>query len=90
MKMNPNSQLAERQQQHPSFTSGGVYLPSLPLEAWAATKDTLHLWLQVVGKIKLAYMPPRNHWWQVEVAFFHLLDRRHHHEFGCGRAPRSA
>ena len=45
--------------------SGGVYLPSLPLEAWAATKDTLHLWLQVVGKIKLAYVPPRNHWWHV-------------------------
>ena len=40
-------------------------LPSLPLESWAATKDTLHLWLQIVGKIKLAYMPPRNHWWHV-------------------------
>jgi Family of unknown function (DUF5996) len=42
-----------------------AYLPSLPLESWAATKDTLHLWIQVVGKIKLAYMPPRNHWWHV-------------------------
>jgi hypothetical protein len=40
-------------------------LPSLPLEAWSATKDTLHLWLQVVGKIKLAYVPPKNHWWHV-------------------------
>ena len=65
MKMNPNSQLVERSQQHPSSTSGGAYLPGLPLEAWAETKDTLHLWLQVVGKIKLAYMPPRNHWWHV-------------------------
>jgi hypothetical protein len=35
------------------------------LDAWAATKDTLHLWLQVVGKIKLAYVPPKNHWWHV-------------------------
>jgi hypothetical protein len=35
--------------------SGGVSLPSLPVEPWAATKDILHLWLQVVGKIKLGY-----------------------------------
>ena len=65
MSMNPNSQLEERSRQHPSPTSGGAFLPSLPLGAWAATKDTLHLWLQVIGKIKLAYMPPRNHWWHV-------------------------
>src|ERR687892_749461 len=65
MKMNPNSQLVERSQQHPSSTSGGAYLPGLPLETWAETKDTLHLWLQIVGKIKLAYMPPRKHWWHV-------------------------
>lgn len=45
--------------------SAPVSLPSLPLEHWAATKDTLHLWLQVVGKIKLAYAPPKNHWWHV-------------------------
>lgn len=65
MNMNPNSQLVESSQPLPSRTSGGVYLPSLPLEGWAATKDTLHLWLQVVGKIKLAYVPPKNHWWHV-------------------------
>ncbi len=65
MNMNPNSQLVESSQRLASRTSGGVYLPSLPLEGWAATKDTLHLWLQVVGKIKLAYVPPKNHWWHV-------------------------
>ena len=65
MKMNPKSQLVESPQQLPSPTSRGAYLPSLPLDAWAATKDTLHLWLQVVGKIKLAYVPPKNHWWHV-------------------------
>lgn len=32
---------------------------------WEATKDTLHLWLQIVGKIRMTYMPPRNHWWHV-------------------------
>lgn len=39
--------------------------PSLPLESWRATCETLHLWTQVVGKIRLAQAPPINHWWQV-------------------------
>ena len=38
-------------------------LPALPLEEWEATKETLHLWLQIVGKVKLAAAAPRNHWW---------------------------
>jgi hypothetical protein len=38
-------------------------LPSLPLEAWQATKDTLHLFFQIVGKVRLVSEPPRNHWW---------------------------
>lgn len=40
-------------------------LPPLPLDAWRPTKDTLHLWAQVVGKVRLALAPPRNHWWHV-------------------------
>jgi hypothetical protein len=40
-------------------------LPPLPLEEWEATKDTLHLWAQIVGKTRLALMPMRNHWWNV-------------------------
>lgn len=36
--------------------------PPLPLEAWRPTKETLHRWAQVVGKIRLAAAPPRNHW----------------------------
>ena len=41
-------------------------LPALPpLAEWAATKQTLHLWAQIVGKIKMASSPPRNHWWHV-------------------------
>src|SRR5215218_2831036 len=39
--------------------------PPLPFDAWATTKDTLHLWAQVVGKVRLALAPPRNHWWHV-------------------------
>jgi hypothetical protein len=40
-------------------------LPELPLEAWEPTKTTLHLWAQIVGKVKLAATAPRNHWWNV-------------------------
>jgi hypothetical protein len=65
MNMDPNSQLVDPSESKGSPTGNGAFLPSLPLEGWAATKDTLHLWLQVVGKIKLAYVPPRNHWWHV-------------------------
>jgi len=39
--------------------------PSLPLEAWLDTKETLHMWTQVVGKIRLALSPLVNHWWNV-------------------------
>ena len=38
-------------------------LPPLPLESWEPTKDTLHLWTQIVGKVRMAVSPPRNHWW---------------------------
>jgi hypothetical protein len=40
-------------------------LPELPLTDWEATKRTLHLWAQIVGKIRLASTAPRNHWWNV-------------------------
>jgi hypothetical protein len=39
--------------------------PDLPLSDWADTCATLHLWTQVVGKIRLAHAPLVNHWWQV-------------------------
>jgi hypothetical protein len=39
--------------------------PSLPLAEWKATKNTLHLYLQIVGKIRLALFPRQNHWWHV-------------------------
>ncbi len=39
--------------------------PALPVAAWQDTRDTLHLWTQVVGKVKLALAPEVNHWWQV-------------------------
>ena len=39
--------------------------PELPYEAWADTCATLHMWTQVVGKIRMALAPMENHWWQV-------------------------
>ncbi|MGH7722139.1 MAG: DUF5996 family protein [Candidatus Dormibacteria bacterium] len=40
-------------------------LPQLHLADWRPTVDTLHLYAQVVGKVRLAVTPPRNHWWNV-------------------------
>jgi hypothetical protein len=38
--------------------------PELPLRAWQDTRDTLHLWTQVVGKVRIALEPALNHTWQ--------------------------
>ena len=40
-------------------------LPPLPLEEWEDTKETLHRYCQIVGKIRMELSPPRNHWWHV-------------------------
>jgi Family of unknown function (DUF5996) len=40
-------------------------LPELHLSDWRATKDTLHLYSQILGKIRLSTTAPRNHWWNV-------------------------
>jgi hypothetical protein len=46
--------------------------PPMPLAEWQATKETLHRFAQIVGKIRLAASPRRNHWWNVP---FHLTGR---------------
>ena len=38
-------------------------LPDLALGRWEPSKETLHVWAQIVGKVRLATMPPQNHWW---------------------------
>lgn len=40
-------------------------LPALPFASWADTKDTLHLFLQMIGKVRLKTHPKLNHWWHV-------------------------
>ena len=39
--------------------------PELPLSAWQDTYATLHMWTQIVGKVRLALTPLINHWWEV-------------------------
>ncbi len=46
--------------------------PDLPFAAWSDTCDTLQLWTQIAGKVRLASTPLVNHWWNVT---FHLNSR---------------
>ncbi len=39
--------------------------PRLALADWTDTRETLHMWAQIVGKIRLARAPIVNHWWNV-------------------------
>ncbi len=39
--------------------------PELPLDAWKDTYETLHMWTQIVGKIRMRHCAPVNHWWHV-------------------------
>jgi hypothetical protein len=45
--------------------AAGEIWPALPYEAWKDSLDTLHMWTQIVGKVKLALVPFLNEWWQV-------------------------
>ena len=48
-----------------SADASAAVLPPLPLDAWEETKETLHRYAQVVGKVRLANAPFKNHWWHV-------------------------
>lgn len=39
--------------------------PELGGDGWQATVETVHLWSQIVGKVRMALEPPVNHWWHV-------------------------
>ena len=39
--------------------------PALPVDRWQDTRDTVHLWTQIVGMLRLALTPSVNHWWHV-------------------------
>ena len=39
--------------------------PALPLDSWKDTYATLHMWTQIVGKVRLRLAPLVNHWWNI-------------------------
>ena len=39
--------------------------PRLPRSDWTDTRDTVHMWTQIVGKIRMVHTPMVNHWWHV-------------------------
>jgi hypothetical protein len=48
-----------------SASSKELEWPALPYAEWKDTCQTLHMWMQIVGKVRLAMSPPMNHWWEV-------------------------
>jgi hypothetical protein len=46
--------------------------PALPLASWQDTRDTLHMWLQIAGKVRLVQTPPISHTWH---ATFYVTSR---------------
>ncbi len=45
--------------------AGNERWPELTLTTWSGTKESLHMWSQVVGKVRMALEPAVNHWWHV-------------------------
>jgi uncharacterized protein DUF5996 len=45
-------------------TRRGPVWPRLRVADWPDTRDTLHMWTQIIGKIRMAHAPLVNHWWQ--------------------------
>ncbi len=72
--MNPEKQRAKAHTTGMERTAGNgarrpwdriARLARSPFSDWAETCATLHLWMQIVGKVRLAHAPMVNHWWQV-------------------------
>ncbi len=47
------------------MSNQNTLFPPLPIEEWEGTKNTLHLFFQIVGKVRLTLFPKMNHWWHV-------------------------
>ncbi|APE36448.1 hypothetical protein BOX37_23780 [Nocardia mangyaensis] len=50
------------------LTPAKAIWPALTVDSWTDTRDTLHMWTQIVGKLKMAGTPLVNHWWNVTFA----------------------
>lgn len=64
---------------------GAAAWPELQLADWHATYETVHMWSQIVGKTRLAFAPPQNHWWHVAmyVTARGLTTSAIHHDAGA-------
>src|SRR5512142_1352266 len=49
----------------PTVAANKQTWPALPFDEWKDTYATLHMWIQVVGKVRLELTPLVNHWWNV-------------------------
>lgn len=47
------------------MSTAGAEWPALPLDTWQDTLATLHMYAQIIGKVRLALSPMMNEWWQV-------------------------
>jgi hypothetical protein len=47
------------------FTDSPSCWPALPFDSWQETRATLHMWTQIVGKIRMSLTPLVNHYWNV-------------------------
>src|SRR5689334_15126749 len=61
---NDSAEAEVRRHNEPGDAANATW-PALPLAAWQGTYQTLHMWMQIVGKVRLALSPPVNHWWAV-------------------------
>jgi hypothetical protein len=59
------SQQSGRRVIRPELVDTDEAWPELPWTEWAPTITTLHMWLQIVGKVRMVLAPPLNHWWHV-------------------------
>ncbi len=63
--------------------------PALPVAEWETTRNTLHLWTQVVGKVRLARTPLVNHWWNVTLYVTARASRRRSYPTAPAAVSRS-
>jgi hypothetical protein len=66
----PNRSGRREAKEEQELATGSTFLsemepPPLPLEEWEDTKETLHRYCQIAGKIRMGLSPLRNHWWHV-------------------------
>ncbi|HVJ04401.1 MAG TPA: DUF5996 family protein [Candidatus Saccharimonadales bacterium] len=56
---------SKRDTSSPLTVSRSEAWPALPMQAWQETYHNLHMWTQIVGKVRLELTDRTNHWWNV-------------------------